>query len=231
MAEIIRFCNVENLHKNAVVLIENALNEYLRLNDNAIMAICGGSSVAGIFTQMANLELEWERVHFFMADERLVPIDNPDSNYKLAMDTLFKRLQENGKLNEANLHPFRTDLAVEEGLAKYNREFIELGGKIALSLLSAGPDGHIASLFPNHPSVSDFSTGYIAVDNSPKPPAGRISASRKMLEEAASSILLVTGQGKADALRNIETETMSIEGCPSKIIYNANNSYILSDIQ
>ena len=231
MAEILRFCDVENLQNNAAILIKNALIDYLADNDTAIAAICGGSSVAGLYQKLAQMELEWDRVHFFMADERLVPIDDLESNFKLAMDTLFKPLLESGKLSESNLHPFGTDLTIDEGLARYNSDFQELGGRIAVLILSAGPDGHIASLFPNHPSVADASDGFIAVENSPKPPASRISASHKMLEAAANSILIVAGQAKADALVNIEDESMMIEQCPAKIVTSNQNSIVLTDIK
>ena len=231
MAEIIRFCNAENLQKNAAVFIKTALTAYLASNKTAIMAICGGSSVAGIFAKMVDQDLEWGRVHFFMADERLVPIDDPDSNFKLAKDTLFTPLIYSGKLTEANLHPFRTDLDIPEALAKYNEDFQGLGGQISVSLLSAGPDGHIASLFPNHPSVADASEGFIAVDNSPKPPAKRISASRKILEAAASSVLVVAGQSKAEALAKIESGSGAVEDCPARIITGSDRSYVLTDIE
>ena len=231
MAEIIRFCDVENLQKKAANLIKTALSDCLSKKSTAIFAICGGSSVAGIFTELAELDIEWGKVHFFMADERLVPIDDPESNYKLAFDTLLGSLLESGKLDESNLHPFRTDLSVEEGLELYNREFSELGGQIAVSLLSAGPDGHIASLFPDHPSISDSNSGFIAVDNSPKPPAKRISASRRMLEQAGCNILIVAGQAKAHALANATDDSMPVEQCPARIAAQSSSSFILTDIK
>lgn len=231
MPEILRFCDIENLQKNAASLLASCLNSVLAIKDTAVLAVCGGRSASGVLNFLAKNKLDWSRIHLFLVDERYVPIDSPDSNFKLIIDSDFGQLVSNGTIQNANLHPFIAGDDTEASLAVYNELLKEYGGAIDVVLLSIGEDGHIASLFPYHDSIKDNGSDYyIFVDNSPKPPAQRISASKSLIKKCRYSILMVAGQDKQQAFCNINDEVYDEVDCPAKLVKDIPCSYILTDL-
>ncbi len=230
MLEILRFCDVENVQKNSAALIASCLSSVLATKDSAILAICGGRSVSGVFTHLLNKNIPWSRVHFFMADERWVPLDSPDSNYKLAKDTFWGDMIDSGKISETNIHPFVIGADIDGAISDYNDQLNEFGGAFDIVLLSIGEDGHIASLFPYHDSIRDsVSKGYILVEESPKPPARRISASKYLIKNSKYALLMATGESKRQALTALDDEVYDEVDCPAKIIKSVPCSYLLTD--
>ena len=230
MLEILRFCDVENVQKNTANLISDCLLSLLSTQSQAVMAICGGRSVSGVFNYLADKNLPWDRIHIFMADERCVSIDDPDSNFKLAYDTFLEKMVADGKISKNNIHPFIFEGDISQDLEKYNNTIKAYGGSFDVVLLSIGEDGHIASLFPYHRSVKDIQSQlYIAVDDSPKPPSNRISASQNMIKRSKCSFLLATGESKRNALMAIDDEVYNEEDCPAKLVKHIPCSYLLTD--
>jgi len=105
------------------------------------------------------------------------------------------------------------------------------GGKFDVVLLSAGEDGHIGSLFPNHDSIKNDEEGYILVENSPKLPEKRISASRKLIEKSENAILVFFGEGKGDAYEMFKDENTKVEECPAKLVEGIESTTIFSDVE
>ena len=97
--------------------------------------------------------------------------------------------------------------------------------------VSAGEDGHIASLYPNHSSISDSSDHYIFVDNSPKPPAKRMSASKNMILRSKIGIVLFYGGIKKEAYLNLLNKELDYTNCPAKLISELSESYIITNIE
>jgi 6-phosphogluconolactonase len=144
-------------------------------------------------------------VHFFWADERCEPPTDPDSNFKLASELLFAPL----KIPASQIHRIRGEDSpqvaakfAEEELrrvvsANNNRQPV-----LDLIFLGMGEDGHVASLFPDAPpEVLNCASPFLAIENSPKPPARRISLSYAAIAAAKQVWVLVSGAGKAAALR------------------------------
>lgn len=171
-----------------------------------VFAVCGGRSVEGIFAALAaRTDLHWPSIHLFLVDERVVAADHPDSNQRQVQAALVEPLFQRAGLPAASLHGFdlpqRPAMADAAAAAEAcNGALLALGGRFDAVLLSAGEDGHVASLFPGHRSIDDPSAGYIAFDDSPKPPPGRISASRRLLMGARSAALVFAGEAKRAAL-------------------------------
>ncbi len=110
------------------------------------------------------------------------------------------------------------------------RSLIVLVASLIFSFLSSGEDGHIASLFPSHQSIKDNSSSYILVEDSPKPPAKRISASRKQIVEGKKAIILFFGETKAEAYQNFIDENISVEECPAKLVFEVEDSLAFVDV-
>lgn len=154
------------------------------------VALSGGTTPVKAYEQLGPLVQEWPAVDVFLADERCVPYDSPDSNARLVDEALgadrghvLHRLSERGSAGDRS-----RAYAAEIGDAPLD-----------VVLLGLGEDGHTASLFPRHPALeADGVT--VAVLDSPKPPAERVSLTLPALQAARRLVLLVTGAGKAEAL-------------------------------
>lgn len=221
------------LAAEAADLLAAALVEVLRRRPTATLALPGGRSVARVFAALAARDdLPWAQVHLLMVDERRVPADHPEGNFARCEELLAGPLGDRALLPRENVHPYRwRQEEPDHGLAAYNRTLERLGGTLDVLLLSAGEDGHIASLFPDHPSVRAPGPGFIAVDHAPKPPPGRISASTTLIGRARCAVLLLLGEGKRSALAAYRDPSRPAEACPAKLVDRLPEAYLLTDLE
>lgn len=218
--------NQQLLAEKAADLLAIGMQNCLKKKDIAVVAVPGGRSVAKIFTYLREHELAWSQVHFFLLDERLVAHDHPESNYKLIKEHL------RGVEEKANCHPFVfVPEDPESGVENYKKKLDELGGTFDIVLASSGEDGHIASLFPNHHSVENRSNGFILMEDAPKMPPARVSASRELISQSDTGILLFLGAGKEAALHNFFNIYLSDVECPAKIMIKLNRYCLLTDLE
>ena len=212
------------------IFIENT-RKLLIIKDIVIWALPGGRSVGNIFGLLSKREdLEWSRVHFFMADERLVPIDDSESNFKLLYEILLQPLLKRGRITRNNIHPFIYHKEKDDaGTGIYKKELVSLGGKYDLLLLSSGEDGHVAGLYPDHDSIKNDSSYFIKIEDSPKPPPLRMSSSRTLLSRSNTAVLLFYGTAKKDALDMFNDDSLTVEQCPAKLVTRVRNHYVITD--
>ena len=231
MFKIISEHNLKKLNKVAVDILVRNVNVLLKIQDYVILGIPGGKSVSGIFTLLKNEErIPWTRVHIFMVDERLVPLFSEESNFKLAKDLFINNLIEKNLLPKENVHAFITKEKPDFGLSDYENELRRYGKNYDILILSAGEDGHIASLFPDHDSIKDNSEGYLLVKNSPKLPRKRVTISRKMILKSKIVMLLFLGKGKKQAYKNFLDNRNDFCSCPAKFVKNVENLYVLTSL-
>ncbi|MFT4312801.1 MAG: 6-phosphogluconolactonase, partial [Candidatus Woesearchaeota archaeon] len=199
----------EELYKNITALRQTQSEVHIGL--------VGGRTIASICDILVTYDIEWKHIHLYMIDERLVPLDDSQSNFSIIQKHLCVPLGP--KLPATNVHPFeyKADLP-DFGVKEY--ESIVLGAQSALdiALVSVGGDGHIASLFPNHHSIKNDSIGYFSFDDSPKEPPHRMSISRKLFLQTKQVIGIVKGEEKKSALQNIFNDELTIYECPAKLI-------------
>lgn len=145
-------------------------------------------------------------VHFFWADERCVPPDDEESNFRLAQENIFKPL----KIPAAQIHRLKGELppakAIAEAIAEIEKVAPENGKGIPvldIIFLGIGPNGHTASLMPNaKPAVKNSRKPYAYVDNSPKPPPQRLTMTYPVMAAAKNIWMLAAGEGKEKALKD-----------------------------
>ena len=147
------------------------------------IAIPGGSLATLLFPSLADAQLDWPRVHVWWVDERVVPLNHPDSNYKAASELWLSKVP-------VVAHPLHS---ASEYAAK-------LPSPLDLVLLGVGPDGHVASLFPGHPGLEVTERRVFAVDDSPKPPRKRLTLALPELCAARQVWVVVTGAAKAQMI-------------------------------
>jgi 6-phosphogluconolactonase len=161
-------------------------------NGARTLVLAGGTTPERCYELLAEMEVDWGKVTILFGDERCVPPDHPDSNYRIAREKLLD------KVSPATVHRMPAELGPDEGAKEYAKTIANLV-PLDLVILGVGEDGHTASLFPNHPILK--ATGLVAgIKNSPKPPSERVTLTLETIQAAKQVIVLATGKGKADAV-------------------------------
>jgi len=173
------------------------------------IALAGGGTPKSIYQLMAEepnkSEFPWDKTHFYFGDERCVPADHPDSNYRMAREALLAKVP----VPEANIHPIRIDQQnVAASAAHYAQELRKLLppkeslAAFDLVLLGIGDDGHTASLFPGTEILQENDKWVDAVYVK-KFDAWRISLTYPILNAAASVFVIAAGGGKSHILHEV----------------------------
>ncbi len=182
-----------------------SLEETLKTKPSAAFAISGGNTPKLLFSRLAKADFDWSRVHFFWVDERCVPPDDDQSNFKLANDALFIPAE----VKHANIHRILGELTPEEAAIHYIEEIskffgLETGQLPEFDLIhrGMGPDGHTASLFPGEPLIQN-QTGIAAAVWVEKMQSHRVTLLPGVLLKAQQTILQVVGPDKAEVLQQV----------------------------
>ena len=194
-----------------IALAEHAAEQWLRrlaARDDSMpftVALSGGRTPKLLYKAVVKQAAEgsFNNVHFFWGDERMVPTTDEESNFKLAAVPLLLAL----KIPDAQVHRILTErgeaIAVQQAEAEICR-IASLNNRgqpiLDLVLLGMGEDGHVASLFPGDAEALESKAVYRAVTG-PKPPPRRITLGFPALAAAREVWVLVSGQGKAEAMR------------------------------
>ena len=171
------------------------------------LVLAGGTTPKRCYELLAELDVQWGRVTVLFGDERCVPPDHPDSNYRMVKESLLDRVAP------ATVYRMPAELGPDEGADAY-AEVVANVAPLDLVLLGVGEDGHVASLFPGHPLLraSGLTAG---IRDSPKPPPERVTLTLEAIRDAGRVLILATGAGKADAValaRRGETPSGMIAG-------------------
>lgn len=233
MKQVIVEENQNQLDALAEECIRDAINQVLEKKPTCVLAIPGGRSVASIFSLMKKDDhIPWNKVHVFMVDERLVPLDHEDSNFKIANESFLAELVKNGKLPAANVHAFVSDESKPNfGAWDYLKELNALGGAFDVVLLSAGEDGHVAALFPHNRTTQNEGPYYLTLTDAPKPPSNRLTASRPLILKSKVGILLFIGEAKRAALDQFRNEKTNWKECPAKMVLQLPNWFLFTNLK
>lgn len=187
-------------------VVEKIAQEFLlysQFNRPVHISLSGGSTPKLLFKTLAqapyNTEIQWQSLHFWWGDDRMVLPTDPESNYGEVQKLLFDHIQ----IPSENIHRIRGEENVESELARFSQELTACVPNLAFDwiILGMGGDGHTASLFPHQTNFDDPNVAVIAKH----PETGRIRISKtvKLLEQAKRITYLVTGAGKAEILKEI----------------------------
>jgi len=184
--------------ERAAAMLEAAIADALAARGAAHVALAGGTTPAGAYRRLA--PPGWDGVELWFGDERCVGPQDPQSNYRMASETLL------GHAVGALVHRIEGERGAERAAATYDallRERVAPGGGVPvldLILLGIGEDGHVASLFPHNPGLAARGRAAIPVHDAPKPPPDRVSLTLEVLRAARACVLLASGEGKAAPL-------------------------------
>ncbi len=200
----------------------------VRANGRFTVALSGGSTPKSLFSLLASTfrdQLPWDKMFFFWGDERHVPPDHPESNYRMAYEALLSKVPVPAE-NVFRVPAENPDAS--QAAADYEqtlRKFFELSPgtfpRLDLILLGMGPDGHTASLFPGTSGLREKSRLVVA-NWVEKFKAYRITFTLPVLNNAAVVTFLVGGADKAETVREVLEGSQPAELFPSKLIHPTN---------
>jgi len=205
-------------------LIDLALDQ----RDRAHIALSGGTTPAAAYRLLNQEHLPWNRVDVVLGDERWVPASDPASNARMLRDTL---LAEGGPGAAARFHPVPTELespeASVEAFERYVRQLCPGDPPVFdVMLLGLGDDGHTASLFPGTPATTVRDR---AVTIGAGKGLERITFTAPVLSAARQVIVLVSGEGKRQALQRLLDPAESAERTPAKLVQPRTPVLVLAD--
>lgn len=233
------FPTKDGLSERLAEFVIKTQNAAIQRRGKFTLALSGGSLPNMLAKNLVNRQdnaVQWDKWHVFFADERLVPLDDPESNFKLCYDELFSKVPA---LPREHIHTIDTTLLdkAEDLADEYEKQLVEeFAMKEAvrnpvfdLILLGMGPDGHTCSLFPNHPLLNEQDCWVSAIEDSPKPPPRRITLTYPVLNHAAHVAFVLSGEGKQDMLAKVLDEPKL--GLPASRVrpYSPGNVYFFAD--
>lgn len=224
---IVISATADEVARNAAMLMSRAAANAIELRQSFTVALSGGSTPRRLYELLATPEwktrLDWPRVHLFMGDERFVPADNPESNYRMVREALLSKIA----IPESNVHRVLTELATaSDAAAQYDQEIRNFFAnemspgtmpRFDLVLLGLGTNGHTASLFPHCPALHETER-LVTADFVEEVNAWRITFTVPLINRARAVAFVVTGANKAGVMRDIMIGDHDPERLPAQLI-------------
>ena len=220
------------IFQDSQALAKAAAEKFIQLADQSILtlgrfsaALSGGNTPGSLYKMLALPEnkarLDWDYIHLFLGDERHVPPDHPESNYRMVREILLNQID----IPLKNIHRVPTELDVHQAANSYEasmREYFEGDWpRFDLVLLGMGEDGHTASLFPHSKGLEDETHWFIA-NYAPKRDAWRLTLTKNAINAARDILIMVSGKSKAKILKEVLTFTGEKEKKPINLISPSN---------
>ncbi|MBX3330445.1 MAG: 6-phosphogluconolactonase [Nitrospira sp.] len=215
-----------NLHawaQDAATFILFVSEQAIKSQGRFIIALSGGSTPKTLYQVLAAPEwktrLDWSHIFFLFGDERCVPPDHPESNFKMAYTSLFQPLNIHEdhicRMKGEYEDPTAAALEYEETIRRLTTNPSSKVPLIDLVLLGLGDDGHTASLFPGTAALREQNK-IVTVGHAPTGIRSRLTLTLGVLNHAAVVLFLVTGSGKAEIVRRvIESESEADRSLPA----------------
>ncbi|HEU6449116.1 MAG TPA: 6-phosphogluconolactonase [Verrucomicrobiae bacterium] len=206
--ELIQFSGADELAKTVAEKWLDEIESAKRAGKTHHVALSGGRIAQKFFAetvaQNEKRKISFERVHFFWADERCVPPDDSESNFRTANELLFQPLNVSASQIHRLMGEASPEMAIK--LAESDIHIVARNNNgvpvLDLVLLGMGEDGHVASLFQNAiERIANCNDFFLFVPDSPKPPPHRISVNVNVIAAAAQVWVMASGDGKEFALR------------------------------
>jgi 6-phosphogluconolactonase len=186
------FGETGELARRFAATVERRFEELGRVS----LALPGGSAAEAFCPALADARLRWRDVDLFWCDERGVPPDHPDSNYRIASELLLSRVET----DPARVHRMRADLPdLAAAAVEYERRIVRASGApphLDVVLVGVGPDGHVCSLFPDHAALAETSRLVVPIVDSPKPPPRRLTLT---LPALAGAVVVIAALDRSKA--------------------------------
>jgi len=193
--------------------VEDAVNIILESAHDAIghrgifrLSLCGGNTPKPVYSALAQCrEIDWEKIQITFGDERCVPPDDAQSNYRMVKESLFDQI----KIPEGNVFRMRGELPPEEAARDYENKLHQVATRFGeeryihdLVLLGLGDDGHTASLFPGTAALNETVLN-VTANYVPKFAKSRITFTYPLINAARAVCFLINDPAKAGVIDEI----------------------------
>ncbi len=194
------------------------------------IALSGGNTPKKLFAILGEKykeEIPWERIHFWWGDERCVPPENDNSNFKLTNDYLFSQIE----IPSENIHRIKGENIPKQEVIRYTREIennLNYRGEnpvFDLVILGLGEDGHTASIFPNQMELFEGEK-ICAASKHPITGQNRITLTGRVLNNSSRVFFLVTGENKSQRISEIMNDDEAAKLLPAYYISPKNGELI-----
>jgi 6-phosphogluconolactonase len=214
----------DTLSHHAAQLIVRLAAESIVTHGRFTAALAGGSTPRKLYGLLANepyrSQIDWALVEVFWGDERCVPVDDAESNFRMAQEAFLSKVP----IAENQVHRMHADWPDRDAAAQaYVIEMRRVFGtdgipSFDLIQLGMGPEGHTASLFPHQAALHEQERLVMPV-RTPKPPPDRLTFTPPLLNAARHVLFLVTGSDKADAVREVIEGEYNPDEYPAQIVH------------
>ena len=197
------------------------INETLKKQDRFTLALSGGETPKALYqilaTDIYRKKTDWNKIHFFWGDERVVPFTDNSNNAKMAFENLLNKVN----VPLENIHIMRTDINADLAANEYEKllhqYFDNAANSFDLVLLGMGKDGHTLSLFPGS-SILQEEKHWVNTVYAEDQKMYRITLMPSIVNKASSIIFLVTGAEKAKTLQSVLEDSFQPEHFPAQLI-------------
>lgn len=215
---------VEQLAEGLAQAVVESANRAVQEKGAFALAVSGGSA-GTLLAALESKDADFSKWHVFFVDERCVPLDHPDSNYKALKDAVFSKLT----IPDGQIYTIADGQSAAEVAAQYEGVLKSIGNQILpispeqwpifdLVILGIGPDGHVGSLFPNRKETAAEEGWVLPVEKSPKPPTARITLSMPVINAAKKVIIAAAGATKSEICQRA-LEVVSLPGAiPAQLV-------------
>lgn len=205
--QIIVFATLEDLSRKAAEIFVDISRACIISKGRFTVAASGGSTPRRLYALLSSdsyrEKIDWSHVYFFWVDERCVPKEHEDSNYRLVFETLLSKIP----IPDDNIHRIRCEKGSEKAAKAYEEDLRNFFGKNILPVfdlifLGIGEDGHTASLFPDSEALKETDRLVVPVFIE-KQQKHRITLTLPVLNNGSQVIILASGSAKADIIQEI----------------------------
>lgn len=210
----------EGLAKLVVAASKKAIAE-----KGTFTVVLSGGSLVKSLAALIGQDVEFNKWHVFWVDERVVPHNSSDSNYKGAKEALLDSLS----IPSSQIYPIAEGLSARDAAVNYEGRLLGVDTAVLprnkdgfprfdMILLGIGPDGHVASLFPNRSQTAAVEGWVVSIEDSPKPPPERITLTMPVINSATNVLIVATGESKAEIVHRV-LEVQSLPGAlPAQLV-------------
>jgi len=212
------FSDTEILDRAATYHILSTAADMLEHQSRVSLVLAGGQTPLGTYREMVRARDQWDElwdyVDFYWGDERYVPHNHPESNYRGAHRAALRHLP----IAPEQVHPIPTDREKpDEAARRYEDIFPE---RPDILLAGIGEDGHTLSLFPGSPALQERERRVLAVE-APVEPQTRITVTPPAVRSARQLLVLVKGSSKAEAVKRAQAPQGDIDDTPARLLREA----------
>ena len=176
-------------------LAEN-IKHAIQKNDVCHVVLPGGNTPASCLGILAEKKLPWDKVHWYLGDERCYPQGHEERNDVMLEKYLWSHI------SNTNIHRIPAEKGAEAAAEDYRKLIVSIGS-FDIAFLGMGEDGHTASLFPGNSALTDLRS-VVPVYDAPKPPNKRVSLSITTLQKSQCRLVLTGGENKSDAISRVK---------------------------